>query len=188
MPAHAAGHGEGHERHGHRPDERGAADPQLAGDVETADPLRRPRAGDEHHDRHAERRSGRDTEHERVGQRVAEDRLHLRAAQRRGRRRRDRPRPCAGCAPCGRCRGRLRWPGRAAAGRRTPRPATGEPIRGPTRRRRRRAAAPVSAANTTTCRRGGARRGCGDGDYDGGTSLRNTNSWSGTRSGWSTAT
>ena len=76
--------GEGHERHRHRSDEGGAGDPQLAGDVEPTDPLRGPGAGDENHERHPERRSGRDTQHERVGQRVAEDRLHLRSAQPEG--------------------------------------------------------------------------------------------------------
>ena len=43
-----------------------------------------PRAGDEHDDGHAERGAAGDAEHERVGQRVAEDRLHLRAAQAEG--------------------------------------------------------------------------------------------------------
>ena len=91
-------------------------------------------------------------------------------------------------APCARCRARRRWPARAAAGRRRPRPAT----------RRTDPSAndgddgdeqqPGERREDDDLRRGGARRRCGDGDYDGGTSLRNTNSWSGTRSGWSTAT
>ena len=82
MPRHPMGDGDGHQRHRHRPDEGRPRDAEVAEHAEPAEPSGRAAAGGEHDDGHAERGTARGAEHERVGERIAEQRLHLSAAQR----------------------------------------------------------------------------------------------------------
>ena len=180
------GDAEGDQRDGHRPEEGRRADPHLSGDIEPADPLRRPGAGGEDDDRHAERGAAGDAEDERIGQRIAEDRLHLRPAQAEG-----------GAGEAGGDGalqahlahdvqgpfGRLLGPHQGVehlAGRQAHRPEGQGGEDGDQQQSRQRR----EHDDLSRPRRVPRRHGCGR-DYDGGTSLRNTNSWSGTSSGWS---
>ena len=134
--------------------------------------------------RHAERGPARDAEHERVGQRIAEDRLHLCAAQTEGRSGEpsgNRPLDAdlahdVEC-PLGRFIGPeqgVEHLDRRQAHRTEGQGGEDGDQEQPAERREGDDVAPSQRARCCRDRRG----------YDGGTSLRNTNSWSGTRSGW----